>query len=73
KLDLAEQSLVEGPWVFGDTWTLSDGYLMVFERWSRQARLLDPARFPKLNAHLDQVQTRDAVKAMLDVEGLQPV
>ena len=73
KLDLAETSLVEGPWVFGETWTLSDGYLMVFERWARQAGLLDPARFPKLNAHLDKVQERAAVKAMLEAEGLQAV
>lgn len=73
KLDLAERDLVEGPWVFGETWTLSDGYLMVFERWARQAGLLDKARFPKLNAHLDLVQSRDAVKKMLAVEGVQPV
>lgn len=73
KLDLAERDLVEGPWVFGTTWTLSDGYLMVFERWARQAGLLDPARFPKLNAHLDLVQTREAVKLMLSDEGLAPV
>jgi glutathione S-transferase len=59
--------------VFGETWTLSDGYLMVFERWARQARLLDPARFPKLNAHLDRVQEREAVKRMLADEGLSPV
>lgn len=73
KLDLAEQHLVEGPWVFGETWSLSDGYLMVFERWARQAGLLDPARFPKLAAHLDRVQARPAVIRMLEEEGLQPV
>ncbi len=71
KLDLAEQSLVEGPWVFGETWTLSDDYLMVFDRWARQAGLLDPARYPKLNAHLDAVQAREAVKRMLAAEGLE--
>ena len=73
KLDLAEQHLVEGPWVFGERWTLADDYLMVFERWSRQARLLDPARYPKLNAHLDLVQARPAVARMLAAEGLEPV
>jgi len=73
KLDLAESHLVEGPWVFGETWTLSDGYLMVFERWARQAGLLDKARFPMLNAHLDLVQTREAVQAMLASEGLKAV
>ncbi len=73
KLELAESHLVEGPWVFGETWTLSDGYLMVFERWARQAGLLAKSRFPKLNAHLDLVQTREAVQAMLTSEGLQAV
>ncbi len=73
KLDLAEKNLVEGPWVFGQTWTLSDDYLMVFERWARSAKLLDEARYPKLNAHLDRVQERVAVKAMLEAEGLSAV
>lgn len=73
KLDLAEQRLVEGPWVFGARWTLADDYLMVFERWARQARLLDPARYPKLNAHLDAVQQRPAVARMLKAEGLEPI
>jgi glutathione S-transferase len=73
KLDLAEAHYVEGPWVFGDTWTLADGYLMVFERWSRQAGLLDPARFPKLNAHLDAVQQREAVQRTLAAEGLSVI
>lgn len=73
KLDLAEQHLVEGPWVFGDRWTLADDYLMVFERWARQTGLLDKARYPKLNAHLDGVQARPAVVRMLKAEGLEPV
>lgn len=73
KLDLAEQHLVEGPWVFGERWTLADDYLMVFERWARQARLLDQTRYPKLNAHLDAVQQRPAVARMLKAEGLEPI
>ena len=73
KLQLAEDHYLEGPWVFGETWTLADGYLMVFSRWSRQAGLLDKARFPKLNAHLDAVQARTATQAMLKAEGLQAV
>lgn len=73
KLQLVEDHYLQGPWVFGETWTLSDGYLMVFERWARGAGLLDPARFPKLNAHLDAVQARPATRAMLKAEGLQAV
>lgn len=72
KLALVEDHYLEGPWVFGETWSLSDGYLMVFERWARQAGLLDKGRFPKMNAHLDIVQEREAVRRMLKAEGLEP-
>ena len=73
KLTLAEARLVEGPWVFGETWTLSDGYLSVFSRWARQAGILDKHDYPKLNAHLDLVQSRDAVKRALKAQGIEPV
>ena len=71
KYQLVEDHLLAGPWVFGETWTLADDYLMVFSRWARQAGLLDKARFPKLNAHLDVVQTRPAVQRVLKAEGLE--
>lgn len=73
KYDLAEQHLLKGPWVMGEAYTVADGYLSVFSRWARQADLLDKARYPKLNAHLDLVQTRPAVIRALHMEGLQPV
>ena len=73
KLQLAEDHYVQGPWVFGETWTAADGYLLVFERWARQAGLLDKVRFPKLNAHLDAVQARPATQAMLKAEGIEAV
>ena len=73
KLTLAETHLVEGPWVFGEMWTLSDGYLSVFARWARQADLLDKHDYPRLNAHLDLVQSRDAVKRALKAQGIEPV
>ena len=73
KLQLVEDKLLEGPWVFGGRYTMSDGYLSVFTRWARQARMLDPARFPKLNAHLDAVQARPAVQQVLEAEGIPPV
>ena len=73
KYDILEQHMVQGPWVFGETWTLADGYLMVFTRWARQGGLLDKARYPKLNAHLDRVQARPAIVRMLESEGLEPV
>jgi glutathione S-transferase len=35
--------------------------------------MLDPARFPKLNAHLDAVQARPAVQRVLEAEGISAV
>ena len=73
KLRSVEEKLIDQPWVFGERYTVSDGYLSVFTRWARQAGMLDPSRFPKLNAHLDRVQARPAVRRVLEAEGLQPV
>lgn len=73
KYDLVEQHLFTGPWVLGEAYSVADGYLSVFTRWARSAHLLDPARYPKLNAHLDLMQTRPAVHRVLAQEGLQPV
>ncbi|MET4684387.1 glutathione S-transferase family protein [Brevundimonas faecalis] len=73
KYDLAEQHLFVGPWALGENHSATDGYLIVFTRWARQAGLLDAGRFPRLNAHLDKVQARPAVARVLEVEGLTAV
>lgn len=73
KLDLAEQTLLKGPWVRGEAYSTGDGYLSVFTRWARQAGILDKTRFPKLNAHLDVVQTRPAVQRALKAQGVDAV
>ncbi|MFN4295604.1 MAG: glutathione S-transferase family protein [Brevundimonas sp.] len=73
KLTLAEQHLLKGPFVMGDQYTVADGYLSVFTRWCRQAGILDEGRYPKLNAHLDQVQARPAVQRALKAQGIEPV
>jgi glutathione S-transferase len=70
KLKLIEDNLLGEPWVFGQRYTVSDGYLTVFTRWARQAKMLDPAALPKLNAHLDRVQARPAVRRSLEAEGV---
>lgn len=70
KYQLVEDHYLKGDYVLGDSFSLADGYLLVFERWARQAGLLDPARFPRLNAHLDRIQARPAVQAVLKAEGL---
>lgn len=73
KMRLIEDKLLSGPWVFGDHYTVADGYLTVFTRWARAAKMLDPATFPKLNAHLDRMQARPAVGRVLEAEGLAAI
>lgn len=73
KYQLVEDHWLQGPWLFGEGFTLADGYLAVFTRWARQFRLLDPAGFPGLNDHLDRVQARPAVARVIAVEGLTVV
>lgn len=73
KYQLVEDHYLKGDYVLGDTFSLADGYLVVFERWARQAGLLDTARFPRLNAHLDRIQTRPTVQKVLAAEGLSAV
>lgn len=73
KYRLVEDHLFQGPWAMGEAYTVSDGYLSVFTRWGRQAGFLDKERFPKLNDHLDRMQARPAVQAVLAAEGLSAV
>ncbi len=73
KLDLIETKLLGTPWAMGADYTVADGYLSVFTRWARQASLLDRARCPKLNDHLDAVQARPAVQRVLAAEGIPAV
>jgi glutathione S-transferase len=73
KYDLVEHHLFQGPWVMGERYTVADGYLSVFTRWLRERDLLEPARFPRLDAHLTEVQARPAVRRVLEMEGLEPV
>lgn len=68
KYQLVEDHYLKGDYVLGDTFSLADGYLLVFERWARQSELLDSVRFPRLNAHLDRVQARPAVQRVLKAE-----
>jgi len=73
KLRLVEDSMFKGPWVTGAEYTVADGYLYVFERWSKAAGLLDDGAFPKLSEHMQRVQERPKVRKALEHEGLQPL
>ena len=58
---IIEARLEEGAWVHGETYTISDPYLLVFTRWGMRG-FLDMSRFPKLVAHAERVADRPAAK-----------
>ena len=58
---LIEEKLRDGPWVHGDSYTISDAYLLVFTRWGARG-FLDMSPFPKLTDHARRVAARPAVQ-----------
>lgn len=70
KLKLIEHTLFQGPWALGERYSVADAYLAVFTRWAKAHEMIDPAAYPKLNAHLHVVQARPAVRRALEAEGL---
>jgi len=62
--DLIEREMFAGPWVMGESYTISDPYLYTVARWL-EGDGVDPARFPKVRAHRERMAERPAVKAVL--------
>jgi len=65
--DLIEREMFKGPFVFGDTYTISDPYLFTIAQWW-ELDGLDPARFPKLAEHRERMRERPAVKRAIAME-----
>ena len=65
--DLIEREMFAGPWVMGDSYTISDPYLFTLARWL-EGDGVDPARFPKVHAHRQRMAERPAVKQVLAAE-----
>lgn len=68
-------ALIEGrfadgrPYVNGERFTVSDGYLFVFERWLRDRGYGHPELCPRVMAHCARVAARPAVARVLAAEG----
>jgi glutathione S-transferase len=62
--DLIEGTMLQGPWVMGETYTIADPYLFTIANWL-ESDSVDPARFPKVLNHRNQMQERPAVKKVL--------
>jgi glutathione S-transferase len=65
--DLIEATMLKGPWVMGDTYTISDPYLFTLGQWL-EADGVDPARLPKVIGHRRRMLARSAVAASVAAE-----
>jgi glutathione S-transferase len=66
---LIEQQLADGrPWVHGEAYTISDGYLVVFTRWLEKNFHAVARDLPKTLAHRHRVEERPAVQRALEQE-----
>jgi glutathione S-transferase len=64
--ELIERHMLKGPWVMGDTYTISDPYLFAVAQWL-EGDGVDPARIPRVVEHRQRVSERSAVrKAIAD-------
>jgi glutathione S-transferase len=65
--ELIECEMLQGPWVFGDRYTLADPYLFTLAQWL-ELDGVDPGRLPKVADHRLRMADRPAVKRALAVE-----
>jgi glutathione S-transferase len=62
--ELIEREMFEAPWVLGDSYSICDPYLFTLSGWL-EGDGVDPARFPKVQAHSRRMAARPAVAKVL--------
>jgi glutathione S-transferase len=72
-LTQAEAKVGKGPYALGDTFSLCDGYLLVFYLWSKRNPFNsnNMPDFPALRSNAMKVLARPAVQRAMTAEGLQ--
>jgi glutathione S-transferase len=65
--DLIEASMLRGPWVMGESYTICDPYLFTMAQWLEQDGV-DPSRFPKFISHRRRMSERPAVRKAIAQE-----
>jgi glutathione S-transferase len=65
--DLIERTMLKGPWVMGDTYTICDAYLFTIAQWL-EADGVDPSRFPGVLHHRQRMAERPAVQKAIAEE-----
>jgi glutathione S-transferase len=67
QLRIAEQSLLNRPWMLGDTWSIVDGYLLWI--WARCPESgIEAGMFPNLVSHETRSMARSAVQRAIKRE-----
>jgi glutathione S-transferase len=65
--DLIETSMLRGPWVMGDSYTICDPYLFTMAQWLEQDGV-DPSRFPRVIDHRRRMSERPGVQKAIAEE-----
>lgn len=58
--ELVENTMLRGPWVMGDAYSIADPYLFTVVQWM-EGDGLDPKQFPRVIDHRNRMQKRPAV------------
>lgn len=61
---LIEADMLRGPWVMGNDYSISDGYLFTLSQWL-EGDGVDINRFPKVADHADRMLERKAVQTVM--------
>jgi glutathione S-transferase len=67
--DLIEATMIHGPWVMGQRYTICDPYLFTIAGWL-EGDGVDIGRFPKVKEHRRLMRSRSAVARALAAEGM---
>ena len=63
------ETAMASPWFLGEAYSTADPYLYVMCRWTARAAI-DLGQFPNVQAHMQRIAERPAVKRALEQEGL---
>ena len=65
--DLIERTMLRGPWVMGDSYTICDPHLFALAQWQEQDGV-DPSRIPNVMAHRERMSERPEVRKAIAEE-----
>lgn len=66
--DLIDRTMIKGPWVLGDAYSMCDPYLFTVTRWLDRDGV-DRTSLPNVDAHFKRMSERPAVRRVLALHG----